>query len=263
MTDTDTNTDTGSIWATHAVPAGGSTSIAVGPLRIRLRRAGDELWVRTLLLPAGDAEPVDAGDGDWSRWALPEGAPEEIHLAPGLPDRLLVVRPRLPFHLAPGATARLHVRVPVQVQLRVGSREGPWIGEYPTILLSDTWWGDPESGELAFWLDTHARRSISADLFEPHMAVCTMGLVNRSRDPLPVTRVALRPVHLAIFGSPRGLWCEELRVTWDEGEEAQVEMMGRAPAEAEEPSPLAAPRIAAERGLRVRTFARLRGGGGA
>lgn len=237
-------------WRTHDVPSGAETAVVVGPVEIPLRREGDELWIQ---IPQGGTP------GSWSRWALPAGAPPGIHLSPGLPDRLLVVKPQTAFHLAPGATARIYVRVPVRVAVHLGSATGPVLVEFPTVRLSDTWWGDMEDGALGYWLSTHARRLWSAELEEPHMAVCTMRLSNRSGDALAVEKIALRVAHLSLFSRGNALWCDEVGVTYAGGDESDVEMSGAPPEEALGAELLVAPRIPVERGFSARTFARILG----
>lgn len=249
-------------WDTHEVPPGEATRVAVGPLTLRLRRQGDELWVGTGPTPGTDAIRRTLPESEWTRWALPPGTDPGIHLAPSLPDRLLVVKPQLPFRLAPGADARVYIRVPVWVQLRLGNRGGALLGEFPTLLMSDTWWGDMADGSLGYWLDTSARRTMTSDLLEPHLAVCAMELSNHSREPLPVEKIALRVIHLSVFGTGQGLWSEEVKVRYQGGEESQLELTGRPPVEAAQAVLLSPPRTPAERGFRARTFARLRGSGG-
>jgi len=237
-------------WRMHEVPSGTSTVVVAGPLEIALRREEDELWI---LIPSVGAP------GSWTRWALPAGSPPGIHLSPALPDRLLVVKPQTSFHLTPGATSRIYVRVPVQVAVRLGSAAGPVLVEFPTLRLSDTWWGDMEDGALGYWLSTHARRVWSTALEEPHMAVCTMTLSNRSRDPLPVEKIALRVAHLSIFARGNSLWCDEVRVTYAGGEESDVEMSGTPPEEARGGELVVGPRSPVDRGFSARTFARILG----
>jgi hypothetical protein len=254
-------TDPASPWRRQELPPGGSTSLPVGPLTLRLRRQGDELWIGTRPTPGAEAPERTLPESGWTRWALPAGPEVAIHLSPGLPDRLVVVEPQVPFRLAPGADARVYIRVPVWVQLRLGDRGGPLLGEFPTLLMSNTWWGDMADGSLGYWLETSARRSLTPDLLQPHLAVCAMELSNRSREPLPVDKIALRVIHLSVFGTGAGLWCEEVRVRYQGGDDSHVEMSGRPPAEAEDAILLTPPRVPADRGLRARTFARLMGGG--
>lgn len=254
-------TDAPSPWRTREIPTGETSTLPIGPLTLRLRRQGEELWIGTRPSPDAEAPERTLPESGWTRWALPSGQETAIHLSPGLPDRLLVVKPQVPFHLAPGADARVYVRVPIWVQLRLGDRGGPLLGEFPTLLMSDTWWGDMVDGSLGYWLETSARRSLTRDLLEPHLAVCAMDLSNRSKEPLPVEKIALRVIHLSVFGADEGLWCEEVRVRYQGGDESHVEMTGKSPMEADHAVLLTPPRIPADRGLRARTFARLMGGG--
>lgn len=231
-------------------------AVAFGPLESTLRREGDELWMRTVGLEPPD--PSTEGSG-WSRWALPAGDDGRIHLAPALPDRLVVVKPQASFQLIPGATARIYVRVPVHVMVRHGGPDGSLLAEFPSVRMSDTWWGDVEDGILGYWLSTHARRAITPDLVEPHLAICTLTLSNRSRETLPVEKIALRVSHLSIFATGEGLWCDEVQVTWSGGDDSAIDMSGEVPAEARNARLLVPPRLPVERGIRARTFARFLG----
>jgi hypothetical protein len=249
-------TPAGSPWGNHTIPEGEEISLSFGPMESAFRREGDELWIRTSVGDAPEAAPEGA---DWARWALPPGDGGRLHLAPALPDRLVVVKPQVSFQLIPGASARVYVRVPVHVVVRHGGADGSLLTEFPSMRMSDTWWGDLEDGALGYWLSTHARRALTPDLVEPHLAICTLNLSNRSRETLPVEKIALRVSHLSIFASGEGLWCDEVQVTWSGGEDSAIEMSGEVPVEAPGARLLVPPRHPVDRGFRARTFARIRG----
>lgn len=243
-------------WGTRVIGEGQDTTLRFGPLESTLRREGDELWMRSSAKESPAASGEAAG---WARWALPPGDEGRVHLIPALPDRLVVVKPQASFQLIPGASARIYVRVPVHVVVRLGSAEGPLLDEFPSVRMSDTWWGDLEDGTLGYWLSTHARRTLTPELVEPHLAICTMTLSNRSRETLPVEKIALRVSHLSIFSRDAGLWCDEVQVTWSGGDDSAIDMSGEVPEEAGGARLLVRPRHPVERGIRARTFARIRG----
>lgn len=249
-------TPPGPRWGTLTLEDGGETTRSFGPLECTFRREGDELWIRT---GTQDAALINGEGREWARWALPSTEANRIHLAPALPDRLVVVKPQASFQLIPGASARVYVRVPVHVVVRHDGPEGALLAEFPSIRMSDTWWGDVEDGTLGYWLSTHARRSITPDLVEPHLAICTLTLSNRSRETLPVEKIALRVSHLSIFASGEALWCDEVEVTWSGGDDSAIDMSGEVPEEAPGARLVAPPRHPVERGIRARTFARIRG----
>jgi len=251
------------LWGRQVVPPGEGTELTMGPLQLRFREEGGEIWVGAGPTP-GDRDwgspwlPTESG---WTRWAVPptgeDGA--SLFLTPALPDRLLVVKPEVPFRLAPGGRARVYVRVPVTVGVRLGHETGPLLGEFPTLLLSDTWWGDFLDGALGYWLPTSARREMTPELLEAHLVVCPLDLSNPSRDPLPVEKIALRVNHLSIFLAGNALWSDETVVRYlGDQEESHLETTGRPPEQARAARLVAPPRQPVERGLRARTFARLR-----
>jgi hypothetical protein len=198
----------------------------------------------------------------WTRWAASE-VPQEIRISPQLPDRPVVLQPEEPFHLLPGARARIFVRVPVWIRIEVLGKEAGILDEIPTLVLSDTWWGDFASGELCYWLPIVARRSASPEIFRADRILCPLELVNRASENLPVEKILLRCPHLSIFRGSGSLWSDEIRVRY-RGEEigSEVEMTGRTPPEAQQAQRLAVPREPMVRGITARTFARLRGLGG-
>ncbi|MEX2526991.1 MAG: hypothetical protein WEA09_05075 [Gemmatimonadota bacterium] len=240
--------------------------VDVGPLRIRTRLRSSELHVHQSRPSAGQkpgASPEVAGRLDeeptvgWSRWALP-GEVTHLRLDPALPDRPVVVTPHEPFRLLDGAEARIFVRVPLWARVAVEPGSSHLL-DTPSVIMSDTWWGDPMDGELCYWLATSARRAVEAHHFEPQLAITVLHMDNDSGQDLLVDRLALRVNHLSLFRRGYEIWSEETRVRYQGDDEGSlVEMTGRPPKEATGAEKLAPARTPAPRGIRARTFARLK-----
>lgn len=241
-------------WGEIDLAPGASVEVGVGTLHLTLRRQGKEIWLRH---ERGGF--TDTGAVDWERWAVPDDT--RIHLRPAAPDRLLVVSHEYPFHLPGRRAARVFVRLPVFVQVVLSSpaMEDVLALDEPSLVLSDTWWGTIESGELAYWLTTKARAEVSDDLFVPHMAMCPIQLENESGEPLPVDRFSVRALHLSLFRSGSRMWTDEVRVTYlAAAEGSEIDFGGVSPAEQPEGKRVSEPRVAVRRGLQARTFDRLR-----
>ena len=252
-------------WGSLLLADGEERSVALGPLTLHLARAGGEVHLAHERAdeespPGTEPGRPSEGEPDWSRWATVAKWEGELALRPTFPDRPLVVAPEDPFHLLAGAEARIYVRVPLQVTVQaVSEGRRADLATLPTIPASDTWWGTVDDGELCYWLTTLARRSVSADLFEPHLAMCPLHLVNRSADDLTVEKIAVRVAYLTLFASGRQIWADETRVRYQgDAEGSRLEMAGRPPAEAAGARLLAEAREPMGRGFRARTFARLR-----
>lgn len=242
--------DTPFDWGEHEVPEESPRSLRLGPLRLRFTRASGEI---RLAWDYGDrSEP------EWGRWA-PGTWSGSLRLSPAHPDRLVVVQPQSEFWLLQEARARIYVRVPLHVHVEALGPSPRTLLRVPTEVLSDTWWGTPEEGELGYWLDTRARREMRDDEFLEHLCVCPLQLENTSRDDLLVDRIALRVAHLSVFRQGDRLWADETRVRYL-GEDAgsRIDMSGRAPVEAPEATRVSAPQSPLGRGFSARTFARLK-----
>jgi hypothetical protein len=173
----------------------------------------------------------------------------------------LVVKPEHPFTLLRRASARVYVRVPAWIRLEaVGQRGGgaSVLAEIPTVHLSDTWWGDFQDGELAYWLSTSGRRALTPDFFEDHMVMGVIQLDNLSQDDLRVEKLSLRVEHLSIYEKDGCLWAEEVRVDYHgEDEGSDIHMDDKPPEEAAGAREIT-PARAQKRSFRTRTFARLK-----
>jgi hypothetical protein len=227
----------------------------LGGLRLRLRLAGPEVWLRGSYADVDE----DGGRDEWTRWSLPGDARVEVR--PSLPDRPVVVSPEQPFHLPLRGKARVYVRIPLfaQVVATDTNRTETVLAEFPSIVLSDTWWGTFTEGLAAYWLRTRARRSAPPEIFEPYLAVCPFLLENASDEPLAVDRFAIRTDHLSLFARDGGMWTDEVLVEYHGPlEGSELTYTGAVPREVGDVRRIASPREVPPRGLRARTFGRLK-----
>jgi hypothetical protein len=245
--------DTGFDWKVIPVPSSGTGHLAVGPLHLHLRMVDDELRI------GHGTEDEGAEGARWSRWAPRKDWNRELRLRPVLPARTVVVRPEEEFWLGQGATARIYVRVPVGVQIEAGDRPDTALLTLPTQVLSDTWWGSAEEGELCYYLETTARRVMRPEEYVEHRCVCAIDLVNDSDHALLVDRIALRTAYLAIYRDGERLLGNTTRVRYRGADlESELSVEDGPPADAESPVLMTPAEERMARGFTARTFARLR-----
>lgn len=245
-----------SSWGVHRLGQEGEADVRLGPLELRLRAHRGELRMAARRESGG---PGRAAPEEWSRWATREWD-GEVELAPSFPERTVVLEPDDRLRLLEGAEARVYVRVPLRVDVRIRSGAAVvTLARLTTVSLSDTWWGSSSEGELCHHLGTSARREVSDDLFAEHLAVCPLHLVNQSYGELGVDKIALRVAYLSIFRRGPRTWSDEIRVAYaGEAEGTRLEMSGRPPAEEPAAELVTPARETMARGLRARTFERLR-----
>ncbi|UCC26396.1 MAG: hypothetical protein JSU98_04685 [Gemmatimonadales bacterium] len=244
--------DTAFDWGTHTVPDDREASLALGPLELRFTRSAGEIHLTHWR--QGEGQEPRRG-----RWVPGPGWDGRIALTPAHPDRPVIVKPEDEFWLLKGAEARIYVRIPLVVRVEALGAARSTVVSLSTKVLSDTWWGSREDGELCYFLDTKARRSMEEQGFLEHLCVCPLQLKNLSPDDLLVTRIALRPKHLSVFRDGNRLWSELTSVRY-RGEEvgSELDVASEPPEEATAPERLSAAEIPMARGFTARTFARLR-----
>ncbi len=235
----------------------------ISSLTVYLKKVANEIRVAHRYAPAVDEpETTDMIDLekqlDWTRWALKEDI-REYRLIPCFPDRPVVIKPEFPFRVSQGAQARIYTRVPVFV--RVVPKDYPdfVITEIPTVVLSNTWFGTFMDGELCYGLPTTARREIADEMFEPHMAVCTIQIYNNTEGELNFDNICLRVDRLSMYIKDDYLWADQTDILYL-GEEklCDIEMKGRLPEEAKRGKLITRARTPIRKNFAVRTFQRLR-----
>lgn len=244
--------DTPFDWRDITLEEGGAHALSLGPLQLHMIRESGELRIAT-------RRPDEDEELEWGRWAPAPDFDGRLRLAPAFPDRPVIVKPEEDFWLLQGAQARIFVRVPLWLRLETVEEDPSVLLTEPTSILSDTWWGTPEEGELGYFLETRARRRIQPDEFLEHVCICPVQLVNASDTDFLVTRFALRPLFLGIYRDGARLWSNATRVRYrGEALDSALDVEQGPPPEAEAPEVARPPERVMGRGFTARTFSRIR-----
>lgn len=207
------------LWKPHAVEVGETLFFSLGALRLWIYR-GQQEWLIAHELEAEkrNAPLVEVSDTprdesrEWTRWILDEKV-EKVHLRPQLPNRPLIVRPELPMSLMPRKSVQFFIEIPLWVSVSFGSKHEQ-ATEFPTMILSNSWFGSFIEGELCYAVKTTAKLSQADLLSEAHMAVFPLEVRNISSVKLNFERLCVRPQYLNIFGGDHSLWASNGRVSF-------------------------------------------------
>lgn len=232
----------------------------IGPLGVWVRRTETEWRVAEErgeddATTAADPAVEPPEDVEWSRWAGDTGdAP--LRLRPVLPDRAVVVRPAQPVTLLPRGAARIYISVPVCIRLELNTEPTPTtLVDIPTVRLSNTWFGSLFKGELCYWTETAARRSVAELPARPHVVITPMNVRNTAGEQLPLEMACMGTEHLAVYEGDDRLWTNELTVTNSGGGAPQKIDPGKGPPrEAPDARPLSPARTQPTRGLAARAI---------
>lgn len=247
-------------WKPMTLSAGDDRLVEIGPLRLWIRRTAHE-WRLAWVGNEPHSEPLGPGlavddppdQAKWNRWAASAGH-DELRLVPVLPDRPLVVRPEDSFRIPPGAKVRIYVPVPVWVRVQTDDRTV--LTEVPTVHLSNTWFGAPDQGELAWALKTDTLHEYEGIPVTPHEALCRVDINHKGKDQLELSRLFLRAAHLRVYRAGERLWTNAVKATYEGGDRVgSVDYLKRAPSQA-----VGAVRLSDEREPSTGTLVRARAG---
>lgn len=206
-------------WQPHALGPNDWRLWEAGTLRLWAKRQHSE-WRVTSCRTAEERGELNLGqdeapppEGPWKRWAFAE-EDALVTVSPAMPEMPLVVRPDAPIRIPQGNEVLFFVSVPVFLQLYIGPAKKGLIHEEPTLVLSQTWFGDPTAGELCYALRTSGSRDLAGIKKGQHRAVCPVLIRNASDEELNFEKLCIRTMHVNIHRGLQRLWTEQIQVTY-------------------------------------------------
>ncbi|MBU0678324.1 MAG: DUF432 domain-containing protein [Verrucomicrobia bacterium] len=208
--------DIASLWDPFELPPGRCTHWQIGPLDLWIRRTALEWHIASSRDPLkeerlkveNDANPGE--DLNWRRWTAGKDQ-TRVQLTAVMPDRPIIIRPDGAFTVLPHEEVQFFVGIPVWISVKAGDNE---LQEMATLVLTNSWFGDPTDGELCYGLLTTAKRTPEDLHNRPYRAVCPIRIKNSSDENLDFQRLCLRTQFLTVFLGKNHLWTSEGRVTY-------------------------------------------------
>jgi len=197
-------------------------------------------------------------DLDWRRWTAAKES-LTVRVTPQMPDRPLVVKPASEIKIPAGNRALFFVSVPLWFRVSVGHPEPVQLTEIPSVVLSNSWFGDVTSGELCYSLRTKATREVNRSEIVLHRATCPMHIHNNSAKELDFQRLCVHAEYLRLYAGVDRLYTNHVKVTF-RGEEhlSQIELSKDAPDIEPNCRLVQAARTQADQSLMRKTFLALR-----
>ncbi len=195
-----------------------------------------------------------------SRWALGDDRPW-VRFCAKPPVRPVLVRTRTALKVPAGVDLTFYVFTPLDVGVCMASSEdaadSDWVqlDPVPTMVLSDTWYGDQIKGEFCFSLKTHARREIAGMEPRPYRVITPVHLNNRSSGSMVCDRLCLRLAYTDIFHDGLSVWSSEITIEYHGADKDEEIIYGKgAPPGLTNPVLLTPASLKVEKSLRDRAM---------
>lgn len=209
------------LWKPKNIKGGKCYYWRIGPLQMWIKKTEDE-WLLAYQQSQDELEEVVITDTPtqekpldlvWSR-LVSHIETDTLQLSPSTPDRPVVVSSESPLKIFPESRALFFVSIPVWVRINIGIDQTSFLTEIPTVILSNTWFGDPMTGELCYSMKTRARRTIKNTRIPPHVASCPVWVKNSATKVLDFEKLCIHVEHLTIYEGLRHLWTNEIYINF-------------------------------------------------
>ncbi len=150
------------------------------------------------------------------------------------------------------------VTIPVWVRVQVDLPNHVTLCEFPTRVLSKTWFGHPsEDGEICYALTTRARQEQAELTDVVGRAICPLLLENNTHEALAFAQLLLSVRHMSVYQTGDGrLWTNECRLGYTGSFYPASLTFGRtSPEQAKDAQLVSEPREAPTSGLTARVIA--------
>ena len=249
------------IWEAFTVEESVCYFRKIGPVRLWIRKQLDEWnigWdyvsTNTHGISEQTLDTVNDTDIGWHRKVVRKNQ-NTVKLVPVMPDRPVVVKPESELKIVKNAGATFFVRIPLWLKVVTRANSLETLYEIPTVVLSNTWFGEPDDGELCYSMKTFARRSLTGVEPQPHLAICPIHIKNNADVDLIFKRLCIQVNHLGIYQSGSEMWANPLSVQFrGEDKESSVKYEDSAPKTDKEVTLIGQPRKKHVRGFARKSF---------
>lgn len=273
------SSDSAPFWGSHAVKDSGLELFA-GDVQIACKLEANEFWVQwkygsekygsekynsekynsenlSSLSPDSENESSKLELEKWSRYVANYSS-RELVVSPCLPDKGVVVKPEQDFYLTANGSARIYVRVPIWIRCQYGSHDLAPQVDIPTNILSLTWFGEFDRGELCYWMTSSGTRSFNPEDSRLHLAVCPLQINNSSDETLLISKLRLKVETLSLFLDGNHIWGSETSVTYrGTSGVSKVDVLNGPPQDARNAMQVAPARRNIRRSMSLLTFGRM------
>jgi hypothetical protein len=141
---------------------------------------------------------------------IPVTGKDSIEITSQCPERKLIIRLYHDITIPAKGKVTFFITIPLDISLTINNQE---ILSLSSEVLSKTWFGDMDDGEVSYVLKKHF-------LYKPHIttpnhyALCAVTIINANDTELTFSRFLITPQQLALYKNGDQLWTDSLDITF-------------------------------------------------
>lgn len=249
-----------SFWKQYEFKVNQTLSFRVGFAEVLVKRTPDGWLIKsnTLKQPFENtqAQETEEIENDAHALHFQTGKSNQLILAPAFPAKAVVFRNNNNIRISPGESADLFFRIPLTMQFYFQEvKEENKMLEVPLQRLSDTWFGEADSGEPAFSIGNNFDMELAHVKAFPWEAIAPIEIINDTTNIFELQRLILRVEDFSLFLKGKQLYSNHVGIEFRGPEHAgSVTLSVKNDIHGQKPVLMARPRTASGRNLLRKSF---------
>ncbi len=137
-------------------------------------------------------------DTEWARIMVRHSS-GKIVIKPAMPEKPVVVQSHEEIRIPEKQESVIWVRIPMNYRIFAGSgKDELMLAEIPSEIMSKTWFGDLQTGMLAYSLNTNIITDADYEEFENHVS-CRILITNSSKKPFAFRKLSIPANNMNIY----------------------------------------------------------------
>ncbi len=183
------------VFGKHKFDKGEVKSFFIGNSALWAKRENEGWYIQGKEKQEVQNEPIDFARAEYFQ----TGQSDSIVIAPALPEKPIVFKSSQ-IKILPKQKFIFFLKFPISVQIFYSrNSEGNMLKEIPSKRLSDTWFGDSDSGEAAFALGDEYFLDFNTIETSPFEAICPVSVFNNSPNIFEIQRQIIRVENLSLY----------------------------------------------------------------
>lgn len=184
------------------------------------------------------------------------GDKHKLFLEPSLPDLPIILNPQHNISIIPGEKLNAYVEIPFTVKILYGSsHKKNTLCEMFQKPLSKSFFGNSETGEFAYLMDSPLHQNISDYQNISSSIYCPLSIANNSSHILGFEKMIFRVPYLSIYQEQDLFIASRVNITFSGHEQvSQIVYKKTPPSVKEDVKLLAHPRMAEDKNLLKKSF---------
>jgi hypothetical protein len=201
-------------------------------------------------------QEVDGIEDDSQVVHFQTGESDQLIVVPALPNKAVVFRNNKNIKISAGQSANLYFRIPLTMQFYFQDvKDENRLFEIPLQRLSDTWFGEADSGEPAYSIGSNYDTDFAEIHANPWEAITPVEIINNTTGLLDLQRLILRVEDFSVYLKNKQLLSDYVTIEFKGQEQAGSVNLGiRKEIHGEKPLQIAKPRPSESKNLLRRSF---------